>query len=45
VDKLGGVLRIDSLPGEGTRLLVTVPVRADGAPTSLPLQSVTWPKS
>jgi signal transduction histidine kinase len=27
VDKLGGVLRIDSKPGEGTRLAVTIPAR------------------
>jgi signal transduction histidine kinase len=27
VDKLGGVLRINSRPGEGTQLAVTVPVR------------------
>ena len=27
VDKLGGRLRIDSEPGEGTRLVVTVPIR------------------
>lgn len=27
VDKLGGVLRIDSTPGEGTRLAVTIPAR------------------
>ena len=45
VDKLGGVLRIDSVPGEGTRLLVTVPVRPDGPASSPPLQSVTWPKN
>jgi signal transduction histidine kinase len=28
VDKLGGLLNIDSTPGEGTRLAVSVPVRA-----------------
>ena len=41
VDKLGAVLRIDSRPGEGTRLLVTVPVRANGPAPSPPLVSVT----
>jgi signal transduction histidine kinase len=30
VDKLGGVFEIDSSPGNGTRLAVTVPVRSDG---------------
>jgi signal transduction histidine kinase len=32
VDKLGGLLNIDSTPGEGTRLAVMVPVRAAGVP-------------
>jgi signal transduction histidine kinase len=32
VDKLGGVLEIDSQPGAGTRLAVMVPVRAKGVP-------------
>ena len=45
VDKLGGVLRIDSLPGEGTRLLVTVPMRQGDTASTPPLLSVTWPKS
>ena len=45
VDKLGAVLRVDSLPGEGTRLLVTVPVRPHRAASAPPLVSVTWPKS
>jgi signal transduction histidine kinase len=30
VDKLGGLLAIDSTPGAGTRLAVMVPARADG---------------
>jgi signal transduction histidine kinase len=30
VDKLGGVLRIETQPGGGTRLAVTVPRRSDG---------------
>ena len=33
VDKLGGVLRIDSAAGTGTRLSVTVPERPKNAPT------------
>jgi signal transduction histidine kinase len=32
VDKLGGLLDIDSKPGEGTRLAVLVPARAAGVP-------------
>ena len=32
VDKLGGLLDIDSAPGEGTRLAVMVPSRAAGVP-------------
>ncbi len=32
VDKLGGLLDIDSTPGAGTRLAVMVPVRVDGIP-------------
>jgi signal transduction histidine kinase len=32
VDKLGGLLDIDSKPGEGTRLAVMVPARAAGVP-------------
>jgi signal transduction histidine kinase len=32
VDKLGGLLDIDSKPGEGTRLAVMVPSRAAGVP-------------
>ena len=32
VDKLGGLLEIDSPPGSGTRLAVMVPVRATGVP-------------
>jgi signal transduction histidine kinase len=32
VDKLGGLLDIDSQPGEGTRLAVMVPFRAAGVP-------------
>ena len=35
VNKLGGVLRIDSRPGEGTELAVTVPFRCNGT-TSFP---------
>ncbi len=45
VDKLGGVLRIDSLPGEGTRLTVVVPVPQDGASAASPRLSATWPKN
>ena len=45
VDKLGAALRVDSLPGEGTRLLVTVPVRPHGPASAPPLVSLTWPKS
>lgn len=36
VDKLGGVLDIDSSPGAGTRLSVTIPVRLDTRPLSHP---------
>ncbi len=32
VDKLGGLLAIDSTPGAGTRLAVMVPARAEGVP-------------
>ena len=32
VDKLGGLLDIDSKPGEGTRLAVSVPARTAGVP-------------
>lgn len=32
VDKLGGLLDIDSKPGQGTRLAVLVPARAAGVP-------------
>ena len=32
VDKLGGLLEIDSPPGAGTRLAVMVPVRVSGVP-------------
>jgi signal transduction histidine kinase len=35
VDKIGGVLEIDSQPGAGTRLAVTVPVRAGAVPARM----------
>ena len=31
VDAVGGTLKIESTPGAGTRLEVTVPLRADSA--------------
>jgi len=34
VDKLGGVLEIDSSPGAGTRLVVTIPARLESQPLS-----------
>ncbi|HXH07811.1 MAG TPA: histidine kinase [Vicinamibacterales bacterium] len=42
VNKLGGTLRIDSLPGRGTRLAVTVPARRRAAerPARLPLPAL-----
>ncbi len=36
VDKLGGVLEIESSPGEGTRLAVTVPVRSGSVRAAVP---------
>jgi signal transduction histidine kinase len=31
LDALGGSLKIHSAPGEGTRLKIKVPIKADGA--------------
>jgi signal transduction histidine kinase len=36
VDKLGGALEIDSSPGAGTRVSVTVPVRHESVPAAVP---------
>jgi signal transduction histidine kinase len=36
VDKLGGISEIDSSPGKGTRLSVTVPVRSGGVRAAMP---------
>jgi signal transduction histidine kinase len=43
VNKLGGVLEIDSAPGGGTRLAVMVPVRTDSVPANV--QGESWQTS
>lgn len=35
VDKLGGLLEIESTPGAGTRLAVMIPLRSEGIPTGV----------
>jgi signal transduction histidine kinase len=45
VDKLGGLLDIDSKPGEGTRLAVMVPVRVDGVSTRAGASGESWQTS
>lgn len=44
-DKLGGIVRIDSRPGEGTRITVIVPVRRPAAAALRPILGGVWPRS
>jgi signal transduction histidine kinase len=41
VEAIGGQLKINSVSGKGTRILVTVPQAFDGEPE----YSISWPKS
>lgn len=45
VDKIGGAVQIDSRPGEGTRIAVTVPIRKPAGAALRPVLGGVWPRS